>query len=113
MGKDWPPVLRLFHEELGYTVRTGKPSLGYQLFYIDLSSWKLRLSNNTPVIWVETKDMDGVSSQHMIQSLGDVLRERNLTRQIVLVLVDGNSFPLFRYKTNLNQNLVLIGAEEQ
>ena len=44
MGKDWPPVLRLFHEELGYTVRAGKPSLGYQLFYIDLSSWKLRLS---------------------------------------------------------------------
>ncbi|MFC1922550.1 AAA family ATPase [Chloroflexota bacterium] len=113
MGKDWPPVLRLFHEELGYTVHTGKPSLGYQLFYIDLSSWKLRLSNHTPVIWVETKDLDGVSSQHMIQSLGDVLRERNLTRQIVLVLVDGNSFPLFRYKTNLNQNLVLIGAEEQ
>jgi hypothetical protein len=113
MGKDWPPVLRLFHEELGYTVRAGKSSLGYQLFYIDLSSWKLRLSNRTPVIWVETKDLDGVSSQHMIQSLGDVLRERNLTRQIVLVLVDGNSFPLFRYKTNLNQNLVLIGAEEQ
>lgn len=113
MGNEWPSMLRLFHEELGYTVRAGKSSMGYQLFYIDLSSWKLRLSSRTPVIWVQTKDLDGVSSQHMMESLGDVLRERNLTRQIVLVIIDGNSFPLFRHKTNLNYNLVLIGAEEQ
>ena len=113
MGNEWPSILRLFHEELGYTVRAGKPSMGYQLFYMDLSSWKLRLSNRTPVIWVQTKDLDGVSSQHVMESLGDVLRERNLTRQIVLVIIDGNSFPLFRHKTNLNHNLVLIGAEEQ
>ena len=60
MGSDWPSMLRLFHEDLGYTVRTGKPSLGYQLFSIDLSSWKLRLSNRTPVVWAQTKDLDGV-----------------------------------------------------
>jgi AAA+ ATPase superfamily predicted ATPase len=113
MGSDWPSMLRLFHEELGYRVRTGKPSLGYQLFFMDLSFWKLRLSNRTPVIWVQTKDLDGISSQHLMESLSDVMRERNLTRQIVLVLMDGNSFPLFRHKTNLNYNLVLIGAEEQ
>lgn len=113
MGNEWPSMLRLFHEELGYTVRAGKSSMDYQLFYMDLSSWKLRLSSRTPVIWVQTKDLDGVSSQHMMESLGDVLRERNLTRQIVLVIIDGNSFPLFRHKTTLNYNLVLIGAEEQ
>ena len=95
MGKEWPELLRLFHEELGYIVHPGKPSLGYQMFYVDLASWKLRLTNRTPVVWVQTKDLDGVTSQHMMQSLGDVLRERNLTRQIVLVLIDGNSFPLW------------------
>ena len=113
MGNEWPSMLRLFHEELGYTVRAGKPSMDYQLFYMDLSSWKLRLSSRTPVIWVQTKDLDGISSQHVMESLGDVLRERNLTRQIVLVIIDGNSFPLFRHKTNLNHSLVLIGAEGQ
>jgi Cdc6-like AAA superfamily ATPase len=106
-------MLRLFHEELGYSVRAGKPSLGYQLFSIDLSSWKLRLSSRTPLIWVQTKDLDGVTSQHVMESLGDVIRERNLTRQIVMVLIDGNSTPLFRHKSNLSYNLVLIGAEEQ
>jgi hypothetical protein len=113
MGKDWPPILRHFHEELGYTVQPGKSSMGYQLFFIDLSSWKLRLSNRTAVIWVQTMDLDGVTSQHVMESLGDVIRERNLSRQIVLVLIDGNSFPLFRHKATLANNLVLIGAEEQ
>jgi hypothetical protein len=113
MIKDWPRPLRLLHEELGYTVREGNPSLGYQLFYVDLSAWKLRLSNRTPVIWVKNKDLDGVSSQHVMESLSDVVRERNLGRQTVLALIDGNSSPLFRHKAILNYTLVLIGAEEQ
>jgi len=113
MQKEWPPLLRRFHEELGYTVQEENPSLGYPLFSIDLSSWKLRLPSRTPVIWVRPNDLEGVSSQDMMQSLADVLRERNLTRQIVLVLIDGNSFRFFKQKTSLNYNLVLIGAEEQ
>ena len=113
MQRDWPRLLRLLHEELSYNVREGSPTLGYELFFVDLSSWKLRLSNRTPVIWVKTKDLDNVPSQHVIQSLGDVVRERNLSRQITLILVDGNSQPLFRHKSSLDYNLVLIGAEEQ
>jgi hypothetical protein len=113
MQKEWPRILRLFHDDLGYMLWEGEPALGFEIFYLDLSAWKLRLSNRTPVIWVQTKDLSSVSSQHLMQSLGDVIRERNLSRQIVLVLVDGNSVPLFRYKTSLNYNLVLIGAEEQ
>jgi serine phosphatase RsbU (regulator of sigma subunit)/AAA+ ATPase superfamily predicted ATPase len=112
MGKKWPHMLSLFHEELDYTVREGKPSMGYQLFYIDLSSWKLRLSNRTPVIWVKKNDLESASTQHVIESLADVLRERNLTRKVVLVLFEGDSAPFFRYKNALNYNLVLIGVKE-
>jgi AAA+ ATPase superfamily predicted ATPase len=113
MQKEWPRLLRLLHEELGYTVQEGSPALGYEVFYVDLSSWKLRLSNRTPVVWVKTQDLDGVTSQHIIQSLSDVVRERSHNRQIVIALIDGNSFPLFRYKIGLGYNLVLVGAEEQ
>ncbi len=113
MQKDWPRLLSMLHDELGYTVREGPETLGYELFFVDLSSWKLRLSNRTPVIWVKTTDLDHVRSQHVIQSLTDVVRERNLGRQIGLVLVDGNSGPLLRHKGSLSYNLVLIGSEEQ
>lgn len=111
--KDWPRLLRMLHDELGYTVRESGSVLGYELYTVDLSSWKLRLSNHTPVISVKAKDMDGVPAQHLMQSLADVMRERNLSRQIVLVLLDGNSHPLFRYKSSLVTNPVLIGGEEQ
>jgi hypothetical protein len=45
--------------------------------------------------------------------LGDVLRERSLTRQIVLVLLDGDSEPLLRRTSSPFYSLVVIGCEEQ
>jgi Cdc6-like AAA superfamily ATPase len=112
LQKELPRLLSLLHDELGYTVREGQTTLGFDLYYADLSSWKLRLSNRTPVICVKASDLDRTSSQHVMQSLADVVRERSLSRQVVLILVEGNSFPLFKHKTSLNYNLVLIGAEE-
>jgi Cdc6-like AAA superfamily ATPase len=113
MQKEWPRLLKLLQEDLGYTVHEGQKTLGFDLYYVDLSYWKLRLSNRTPVILVKANDLDNVPSMHIMQSLSDVVRERNLGRQVVVALIEGNSFPLFRYKTNINYNLVLIGAEEQ
>ena len=113
MSKDWPRLLRHFSEELGYAVHQGKTTLGYELYFIDLSPWKLRLSSRTPVIWVKRADLESGTPQHLVQSLGDVIRERNLSRQIVLVLIDGNSQPLRRYSSSPTHNLVLIGDEEQ
>lgn len=113
MSKDWPRLLRHFSEDLGYPVQQGKVTLGYELFFIDLSSWKLRLSSRTPIIWVKRSDLESSTPQHLLQSLGDVIRERNLGRQIVIVLIDGLSQPLYRYRSMPTHNLVLIGDEEQ
>jgi hypothetical protein len=113
MSKEWPPLLRLLGEELGYTIRSAKPALGYDLFTLDLASWKLRLSNQTPLIWVKKGDLTAGGAQHLLQSLGDVMRERHLTRQITLVLLDEDSGPLLRYTSGALHNLVVLGAEEQ
>jgi predicted GNAT family acetyltransferase len=116
MHREWPPLLRRLSEELGYTVRGDKRTLGYDLFSIDLSSWKLRLSNRTPIIWVKRADLEENSPQHLLQSLGDVIRQRGLTRQIVTVLLDGDKQPLLqRLGPGFSPvyNLVIIGAGEQ
>jgi Cdc6-like AAA superfamily ATPase len=112
-SKDWPKLLRFFNEELGYRVRVGKRTLGYDLFTIDLSQWKLRLSNRTPVIWVQAKDLEDSSPHHINQSLNDVLRERGMSRQIALALIDGESQPLYKHRSKVISNPVLINAEEQ
>ncbi len=111
--KDWPSLLRLLSEELGYAVRAAKPALGYELFSVDLSSWKLRLTDNTPVVWVKRADLENTTPQHLVQSLGDVMRERNLSRQIVLVLLEGDGEPLRRYLENPLLNMVVCGKEDQ
>ena len=41
------------------------------------------------------------------------MREQNLTRRIVLVLLDADSRPLLRHTASPLYNLVIIGAEEQ
>jgi hypothetical protein len=113
MSKDLPPLLRLLSDELGYTVRGKKSALGYDLFSVDLSSWKLRLTSYTPVVWVKRADLACCSPQHVLQSLSDVRRERNLSRHIVLTLVDGDSQPLLRQRSGAGHNLVILGKEEQ
>ncbi|MGD2040857.1 MAG: AAA family ATPase [Anaerolineae bacterium] len=113
MHKEWPPLLRRLSEELGYAVRQAKRTLGYDLFSIDLSSWKLRLSNRTPIVWVKRGDLEESSAQHVLESLGDVIRQRGLTRQIVLILLDGDSQPFVQHTSSPVYNLVIIGRSEQ
>ena len=113
MTKDSPKLLRLFSEELGYPVHTAKSALGYNLFTIDLSSWKLRLSNRTPVIWVKARDLEDSSPQHVIQSLSDVMREHGMSRKIALAIVDGDSSTLYKYRSGVTYNLIFIGADDQ
>lgn len=113
MDKDWPSVLRLLGEELGYIVHQTPPVLGYEYFYVDFSEWKLRLSDRTPVIWVKDFDLEDQSPQHLIESLQDVVRERSLKRHTTLVLLDGSRAPFKRYMSSLLYNFVFIDAEAQ
>jgi hypothetical protein len=108
-----PPLLRHLSEELGYQVHRTRPALGYELFSIDLSSWKLRLSNRTPVIWAQKADLETCGPQHLAQGLADVARERNLGRQIILVLVEGDATALRRYLSGPLHSFVVLGAAEQ
>jgi hypothetical protein len=113
MDKKWPPVLLRLSEELGYSLQVREPALGYPMFSIDLSSWKLRLSNRTPLVWVRKRDLETTTPKHLVQSLGDVMRERSLGRQIVLILVDGDSEPIRRYTSSPLYNWVVISEEDQ
>jgi hypothetical protein len=113
MGKDWPPLLQFLNEELGYRVRPAKAALGYELFFIDLSSWKLSLSDRTPVIWVRASDLEGTAPLGLLQSLLDLMRARGFTRRTVLVLMEGDGRPLLKYTTSPLYSLVIIGSDDQ
>ncbi len=52
-----PEFLQLLDGTLGHTVRLHEEVLGYDLYFVDLSDWKLRFSDRTPVIWVKESDL--------------------------------------------------------
>jgi hypothetical protein len=109
MSNDWPLLLQ-FLGEFDFKIKIGTPALGYQLFFIDLSPWKLRLSHFTPVIWVRSDDSHKVSPLHLFQSLQDVIRERGLHRRTTLVLLEGDGTALQKHATDPLHNLVIIDA---
>lgn len=113
MGKEYPPLLEFLSEKLEYRILGGKSTLGYDLFYIDLSSWKLRLSDWTPIVHVQRSDLQDCSPRDLLQSLLDVIRERGWQRRIVLVLLDGDSTPFTQMTRSPLQSMAVIGAEEQ
>jgi hypothetical protein len=113
MDKEWPLLLSFLKEELDYRIRLGNPVLGYNLFYVDLSSWKLRLTDHTPLVWIRKCDLEEYSPHQLLQSLQDIVREERLGHQTVLVHVDGDSEAIRAHISNQFLNLVLIGTEEQ
>ncbi len=112
--KEWPLLLDYFKNELGYEVTAEVSSLGYELFYINLSSLKLRLSNRTPVVRVKRADMAGMTPHQLLQSIQDVIREKKWGNQTTIILLEGKSEPLLKYTTGpLYSNLVVVGVEDQ
>ena len=88
MPKDAPWFLQFLAQELGYAVRPLPSTLGYALYALDLSTWKLRFSNRVPVVWVPASQLESTTFLALDESLADVVRERNIRRDPLIVLLE-------------------------
>ena len=112
--KELPPFLDFLVNEHNYAVTAAVSSLGYELFFINLSALKLRLSNQTPIIQVKKSDIEGITPYQLLQSLQDVIREQRWENRTLIILFDGSSEPILKYTRGpLYSNIVVIGNEEQ
>ncbi len=110
----WPDVLICLKEELGYTIHDWKALvLGYSIFDIDLSSWKLNLSERTIIIWVRKNTVQAATVHQILETLQDVLRQLDKSRETVLVLWDGDSREIREYIGMPSYKLVIIDTQEQ
>lgn len=112
MDKEWPVLLTFLKDELDYRIRPAKRILGYNLFYLDLSSWKLRLTNHTPLVWIKKSDFEEYSPHQLLESLQDIVREERLGRQTLLVYLDGDSHAVRQHVSSQLHNFVIMGTEE-
>src|SRR5574339_48461 len=108
MDKEWPVLLTFLKDELDYKIRPGNRVLGYHLFYVDLSSWKLRFTNHTPLVWIKKSDCEEYTPHQLLESLQDVVREERFGRQTVLVHLDGDAEPIRKHISNQFHNFVIV-----
>ena len=87
--QEMPDFLQFLENPLGHPVRLHEEVLGYDLYFADLSDWKLRFSDRTPFIWVKAADVAALPPRELAQSLADVLRTRGLAERNPIVLVQG------------------------
>jgi hypothetical protein len=86
---EMPEFLQFLENTLGHHVRLHEEVLGYHLYFLDLSDWKLRFSDRTPVVWVGESDLAALAPRDLAQSLADVVRTRNLAERTPIVLLQG------------------------
>ncbi len=86
---EMPAFLQFMENALGSRVILHEEVLGYHLYFVDLSDWKLRFSDRTPVIWVAEGDFSAWGPRELAQSLADVVRTRNLAERNPIIVVEG------------------------
>jgi Novel STAND NTPase 1 len=84
-----PDFLQLLDGTLGHKVKLHKEVLGYDVYLVDLSDWKLRFSDRTPLILVKEADLASMSPRELAQSLSDMVRAQSLAERNPIVLVEG------------------------
>jgi len=84
-----PEFLQLLDGTLGHKVKLHKEVLGYDLYLVDLSDWKLRFSDRTPLIYVKESDLAEMSARDLAQGLTDLVRAQSLAERNTILVVQG------------------------
>lgn len=95
----WPDLLQRL-KDLNHHVHRlgGMQSAEYELYLVDFSDWKLRLSERTPLIWVKAAPAQNLSVPQLCDSLKEVVKANGWQR-VCFVLFDGDGKEL-RKQTN-------------
>lgn len=116
--KSWrnelPEFLQFLENDLKCPIRSHQEVLGFDYYLVDFSSWKLRFSDHTPVIWVSSDDLKSLEARDLSQSIVDVVRTRNLLDRMPIVFVSGDGTEIReRLRSSLLPISVIDKADQQ
>jgi hypothetical protein len=84
-----PDFMQYMDGTLNHRVKLLKEILGYQIYFVDFSDWKLRFSDRTPIIYVTEGDLTSLGPRELAQSLADVVRTASLAERSPIALLPG------------------------
>jgi len=109
----WPELVQQLREHKYRVRRRGTTATGYEMFRVDLSDWRLSLSERTPIIWVNSELQERFSADELAESLLDVVRTNSWRHRDVLVLLDGDGQELKAQVANGDSRFIIVSAAEQ
>ena len=110
----WPDFLQRLRELMPIRHLERRRSNDYEPYLVDLSEWKLRFSERTPLIWVKAGPAHSLSAQQLRDSLRELATVEGWQQRECLVLLDGNGKEL-RSQTSRQYfpRFVIIDADDQ
>lgn len=108
-----PDFLQFLDGTLNHRVKLFRETLGYSLYFLDFSEWKLRFSDRTPVIWVTENDLATMDPRELAQSLGEVVRSNSLAERNPIVMLQGDGAELVAQIKTLFLPILMIDQADQ
>jgi hypothetical protein len=90
MSSELPKLIRFLTEELKFRLRRRDKAADYEFYLIDLSAWKLRLSDWTPFVRVEARHLEQATPD-LVSSLRTLVRSQHFERRVPILFVEGRS----------------------
>jgi hypothetical protein len=91
MSTELPKLIRFLTEELKFRLRQQDVVAGFGYYLVDLSGWKLRLTDRTPFIRIESRHLEAMSSTELVAGIRTALRSRHLQRHVPILMIEGRS----------------------
>lgn len=112
MSDELPRLIRFLADDLKFRLRRRGRAINYKFYRLDLSEWKLRLSDLTPFIHVEAQHLTTVDTKKLVDSIQADIRNQYFQRHVSFLMVDGCS-PELRDAVRLHiPNCVVLDEED-
>ncbi len=96
MSVQFPLALRALSERLHFRVRGPQRVVRLDAFLVDLTDWKLSLTDKTPCFWIHRPEHLNQTAIDLAEEVRDAVREAKWQNELILVLVDGPADDLRR-----------------
>jgi hypothetical protein len=89
VSSDIPHLVRFVTEDLKFRLRARVKVLEYELYLVDLSAWKLRLSEQTPFLRIEPWRLETTAPDDLLAGIRTLIRHQHYEQRVPILVVEG------------------------
>jgi hypothetical protein len=94
MSDNIPELIRFLSEDLQFRIRKRDKAFDFEFYLLDLSEWKLRLSDRSPFIRVEARHLEQFDADTIVSGIETVILNQRFQDRVPILIVEGRSAEL-------------------